>query len=62
MKKKRIVLELTPKEAGELFMVALNGYGDGDYYDWQRRNEKYFVSAFDKLADAMGAKRIPYKK
>lgn len=29
---KTVKLELTPKEAEELYCVLKNGYGDGDYY------------------------------
>lgn len=56
MPRKRVKVELTQKEAEELYLVALNGYDDGDFYGTGyggKREENAFMRAIDKMIDAL---------
>lgn len=50
-----ITLRLTVKEADQLFGVALNGFGDGDYYQdcYNGKERAAFLRAMVKLAEAL---------
>lgn len=55
---KSIAIKLTPQQARELYLVAIKGYGNGDYY--QTREivaAKAFMRAINILATARGDAR-----
>jgi hypothetical protein len=51
--RREVNVVLTLAEARELRHVLGNGYGDGDFYDGDRRGERFFLRGIRKLEDAM---------
>jgi hypothetical protein len=56
--KQHVIVRLTPLEARELWLVAINGYADGDYYTLGRgggRAQNAYLAAHEKLARAISS-------